>query len=75
MTTFFTVLVISYAFNDQEVQSRVLYTSAIACSDGMTQVEAVLDPDIEVLMLQCQQSDILSRSPRPVARPELNEGN
>lgn len=70
MTTFFTVLIITYAFNGDEVQSRILYTSEQACSDAIMQVEAALDPDLDVEMLQCKRSDVISRSPRPMSRPE-----
>jgi hypothetical protein len=70
MTTFFTVLIITYAFNGEEVQSRILYTSEMACSDAMLSIEAALDPDLNVEMLQCKRSDLISRSPRPMDRPE-----
>ena len=69
MLTFFTVLVITYSFNGEEVQSRLLYTSEWACSDALKRVEDFVDPDMEIEIAQCQRSDLISRSPRPKMRP------
>lgn len=69
MTTFFTVMVMIYAFDGTEVESRLLYTSWPACSSALRQIEQVMDPELEVLQLQCVESNVLSASIRPRGRP------
>jgi len=70
MLTFFTVMIITVSFNGQEAQTRLLYSSQQACSDAMRSAEALIDSAMTVEMVQCQQSNLISRSPRPKARPE-----
>lgn len=69
VSTFFTVLIITYTFNSEELQSRILYTSMGECGTAMEKIHSLLDPALKVEMIQCDESDILSRSQRPKARP------
>lgn len=69
MVTFFTVMVITFSLDTEEAQMRLLYTSEMACSDAMKTIETVVDPALEIEMLQCQRSEMMSRSPRPKSRP------
>ena len=70
MTSFFTVLILTYAFDGEELQSRILYTSEEACSAALHQIKAVLDPRLEILQMRCVRSNLLSASPRPKPRPK-----
>jgi hypothetical protein len=70
MLTFFTVMIITYSAQGEEVQSRLLYSSQRACSDAMAAAEALVDASMTVEMVQCQESNLISRAPRPKARPE-----
>ena len=69
MTSLFTVLILTYAFDGEELQSRILYTSEAACSAALGQIEAILDPRLEILQMRCVRSNLLSASPRPRPRP------
>lgn len=69
MVTFFTVMVITFSLDTEEAQMRLLYTSEMACSEAMQTIETVIDPTLEVEMIQCQRSNLISRAPRPPARP------
>lgn len=69
MVTFFTMMVITFSLDTEEAQMRLLYTSETACSDAMQTIETVVDPALHIEMLQCQRSEMMSRSPRPKSRP------
>lgn len=71
--TFFTVLIITYALDGQELQSRLLYTSEAECDRAIRQIETVLDPRLDVLQLRCARSNLLSASPRPKPRPKMGD--
>lgn len=71
--TFFTVLIITYAFDGQELQSRLLYTSEAACDRAIRQIETIIDPRLDVIQLRCARSNLLSASPRPKPRPDTGE--
>ena len=73
MLTFFTVMVITYSFNGEEVQSRLLYTDEMSCGNALLHVDTLLDPAMTLEMVQCERSGLISRSPRPKARPWGNE--
>lgn len=66
MTTFFTVLIMSYQVQGQELQARWVYESQAECSQAILAVEALV-PD--VLAVTCQRSNLISYAPRPTARP------
>ena len=67
MTTFFTVLILSYQVQGQELQARWVYESAAECSQAITAAEALV-PD--VLAVTCQRSNIISYAPPPMERPD-----
>ena len=66
MTTFFTVLILSYQVQGQELQARWVYESQMECSEAITAAEALV-PD--VLAVTCQRSSMISYAPAPMARP------
>jgi len=69
MTTFFTVLILTYAVQGEELQMRMLYETEAECSDMLMHAEAlVADP----LAVQCVKSDMISWAPRPPHRQASN---
>ena len=66
MTTFFTVLILSYQVQGQELQARWVYESQAECSQAITAAEALV-PD--VLAVTCQRSNLISYAPAPMDRP------
>ena len=65
MTTFFTVLILSYAVQGQELQMRMVYETEAECSEIMMRAEALVsDP----LAVQCVRSNMISWAPRPPHR-------
>lgn len=71
--TFFTVLIITYAFDGEELQSRLLYTSEATCDAALRQIETFLDPRLDLLQARCTRSNLLSASPRPKPRPKMGD--
>ena len=67
MTTFFTVLILSYQIQGQELQARWVYESQAECSEAITAAEALV-PD--VLAVTCQRSNMISWAPAPMERPD-----
>ena len=67
MTTFFTVLILSYQVHGQELQARWVYESQAECSEAITAAEALV-PD--VLAVTCQRSNLISYAPPPMERPD-----
>ena len=66
MTTFFTVLILSYQVQGQELQARWVYESQMECSQAIAAAEALV-PD--ALAVTCQRSNMISWAPAPQARP------
>jgi hypothetical protein len=67
MTTFFTVLILTYAVQGQELQMRMVYETEAECSEVMMRAEAlVADP----LAVQCVKSNMISWAPPPMERPD-----
>ena len=66
MTTFFTVLILSYQVQGQELQARWVYESQAECSQAIAAAEALV-PD--VLAVTCQRSNMISWAPAPMERP------
>ena len=67
MTTFFTVLILSYQVQGQELQARWVYESAVECSQAIAAAETLV-PD--VLAVTCQRSNMISWAPAPMERPD-----
>ena len=67
MTTFFTVLILSYQVHGQELQARWVYESQMECSQAISAAEALV-PD--VLAVTCQRSNLISYAPPPMERPD-----
>ena len=67
MTTFFTVLILSYQVQGQELQARWVYESQMECSQAIAAAEALV-PD--VLAVTCQRSNFISWAPAPMDRPD-----
>lgn len=67
MTTFFTVLILSYQVQGQELQARLVYESQAECSQAIAAAEALV-PD--VLAVTCQKSNLISYAPPPMERPD-----
>ena len=67
MTTFFTVLILTYAVQGQELQMRMLYETQAECSEVMMRAEALVD---DPLAVQCVKSNMISWAPPPMERPD-----
>lgn len=65
--TFFTVLIMSYKIQNQELQARWVYESQAECSQAIAAAEALV-PD--VLAVTCQRSSMISYAPAPMERPD-----
>jgi len=69
MTTFFTVLILTYAVQGEELQMRMVYETEAECSEMLMHAEAlVADP----LAVQCVKSSLISWAPRPPHRQASN---
>ena len=67
MTTFFTVLILSYQVQGQELQARWVYESQAECSQAIAAAEALVP---NVLAVTCQRSNLISQAPLPMERPD-----
>ena len=67
MTTFFTVLILTYSVQGEELQMRIVYESEAECSSAIALAGALV---AEPLAVQCVESNLISWSPRPQARPD-----
>ena len=70
MIEFFTVLVLQYQVNGEELQSKILYPSLEACREAMTPVYEPVHEYFKNTLEQFNEGDIPSNSVRPKARPE-----
>ena len=70
MLEWFTIMVLTYSANGEELQSKVLFPSQAACSAAMHAFHETIDASFPGTMTQCVVSDIPSKSIRPKARPE-----
>lgn len=70
MLEWFTIMVLTYSANGEELQSKVLFPSQAACSAAMHAFHETIDASFPGTMTQCVVSDIPSKSIRPRARPE-----
>lgn len=67
---YWTVLIITYGgFLDGDV-SYVAYPSHEACEEAMMLTYDLLYPEMPDLMLQCHETTRISKSIRPMPRPE-----
>lgn len=67
MTTFFTVLILSYAVQGEELQMRLVYENEIECSVAIASVEQIM-PEDRILAVTCARSNLISAAPRPPVR-------
>lgn len=70
MIEFFTVMVLTYSYEGERLQSKILFPSLRACSSAMDTFHETIDANSPGTMTQCVVSDIPSKSIRPKARPE-----
>ena len=75
MLKFFTVLVMQYQVNGEELQSKILYPSLEACIEALEPVYEPIHQHFKNTLARCDVTDIPSASIRPRARPEglINE--
>ena len=74
MIEYFTVMIITYWAAGEELQSKIAFPSHQACSAAMETFHDRIDGHFPGAMTQCEQTDIISRSIRPKARPPELEG-
>jgi len=67
MTTFFTVLILTYSVHGEELQMRMVYETEAKCSAAIAVAESLVE---EPLAVRCVKSNLISWSPRPQARPD-----
>lgn len=65
-----TLMLVLYAANGEEVESRLLFPSAAECGNAIEYVHAALSASYDDVVILCDRTRLLSASPRPVARPE-----
>jgi len=71
MTTFWTVLILTYTVpSSEEFEARILFPSMESCGDAMVEIYEPMRKIYRDSMAQCEESDILSGTIRPRARPE-----
>ena len=70
MIEFFTVMVLTYSYQGERLQSKILFPSLRACSAAMDAFHETLDINADGTMTQCRITDMPSKSIRPKARPE-----
>lgn len=66
---YFTVMILTYTLAGEPLQSKILYTSHERCSNALTPIHDTLYPMDRGAMAQCNQTNIISKSIRPKARP------
>ena len=74
MIEYFTVMIITYSAAGEDLQSKVLFPSHQACSAAMVEIHDCIDGHFPGAMTQCEQTNIISKSIRPKARPPELEG-
>jgi len=67
MTTFFTILILTYSVQGEELQMHMVYETEAKCSAAIAVAETLV---AEPLAAQCIKSNLISWSPRPQARPD-----
>jgi len=70
MINFFTILVLQYQVNGEELQSKILYPSLEVCIEAMEPVYEPIHQHFKNTLARCDVTDIPSKSIRPRARPE-----
>jgi len=70
MINFFTVMILTYTANEEELQSKILFPSLQACSEALAPIYEPIEKYFTETMAQCSVTDIPSKSIRPRARPE-----
>ena len=70
MISFFTILVLQYQVNGEELQSKILYPSLEVCIEAMEPVYEPIHQHFKNTLARCDVTDIPSSSIRPQARPE-----
>jgi len=68
--TFYTILVIAYTVAGEPAATRLIYTSEAACSAAIVPMSQTADPAWRDVSYHCQQTGVLSATPRPKARGE-----
>jgi hypothetical protein len=68
--TFYTILVIAYTVAGEPAATRVIYTSEAACGNALATIAQTADPAWRDVSYHCQQTGVLSATPRPKARGE-----
>ena len=74
MMEFFTILIVTYSAAGTELQSKIAFPNYPACSVAMEAFYDCIDGHFPGAMTQCEQTDIISKSIRPKARPPELEG-
>lgn len=74
MTTFWTILIITYSGLLDGSVSYVALPSQDACEEAMDLTYDLLYPQMPDLMLQCVETATLSGTIRPMPRPEDLKG-
>lgn len=67
---FWTILIITYGGILQGDVSLVAYPSQDACEEAMLMTYDLLYPEMPDIMIQCHETDSISKSIRPLPRPE-----
>jgi len=70
MISFFTILVLQYQVNGEELQSKILYPSLEVCVEALEPVYEPIHQHFKNTLARCDVTDIPSKSIRPQARPE-----
>jgi len=68
--TLYTILTIAYVVAGQPAETRLVYTSEWSCSTALATIAQTADPAWRDVSYHCQQTGVLSATPRPKARGE-----
>ena len=67
--TYFTVLILAYSLGGEDLQSKILFPSARTCGDALTAYYEPIRAFDKNSSAHCVQTDVISNSFRPKARP------
>jgi len=69
MIKYFTIMVITYTANGEDLQSKVLFPSQRACGEALLFWHDEVEKHFPGAVAVCEKTDIPSASIRPKARP------
>jgi hypothetical protein len=66
--TLYTILTIAYVVAGQPAETRLVYTSEVACGNALATIHQTADPAWTEVSYHCTPTGVPSKTPRPKAR-------